>query len=208
MKKISIFATALLLAWGCVNDFDENIAPEGTAKGAFNGIASADNDNRTAYSEVDGVLTASWKAADKIDVISVVDDAEHEALTYTADAAGTTSAFSPATDALTLKEGGVNYKFYAYYHYWKHNSGTSSISYTDGVPYLTCHMNGSAGNGGMQSGVDNDGTPRLYRYDVLWANPVEVAIPSGNVDLNFQFNHAFAVLEFKLSTTGSETINV
>ena len=29
MKKSMIFATALLLAWGCVNDVDENIAPEG-----------------------------------------------------------------------------------------------------------------------------------------------------------------------------------
>ena len=208
MKKISIFATALLLAWGCVNDFDENIAPEGTAKGAFNVIASADNDNRTAYSEVDGQLTASWKAADKIEVLSVVDGAEYEALTYAADAAGTTSAFSPAAAALTKKEGGQSYKFYSYYHYWKYNNGTSTLSWEDGVPYLTCHMNGSAGNGGMQGGVDNDGTPRLYRYDVLWANPVEVANPSGNVDLNFQFNHAFAVLEFKLSTTGSENISV
>lgn len=209
MKKISIFATALLLAWGCVNDFDENIAPEGTAKGAFNVIASADNENRTAYSEVDGVLTASWKAADEIDIISMVDGGAepYEKLTYTADAAGTKVAFSPKTDALTLKEGAQNYKFYAYYHYFK-NEADTKFTYENGVPYLTCHMNGSAGNGGMQGGVDNDGTPRLYRYDVLWANPVEVANPSGNVDLNFQFNHAFAVLEFKLSTTGSETINV
>lgn len=206
MKKISIFATALLLAWGCVNDFDENIAPEGTAKGAFNVIASADNDNRTAYSEVDGVLTASWKAADKIEVLSVVDGAEYEALTYAADAAGTTSAFSPAAAALTKKEGGQSYKFYSYYHYWKYNNGTSTLSWEDGVPYLTCHMNGSAGNGGMQGGVDNDGTSRLYRYDVLYATPVEVANPSGNVDLNFQFNHAFAVLEFKLTTTGDKDI--
>ena len=39
-------------------------------------------------------------------------------------------------------------------------------------------------------------------------NPVAVANPSGNVDLNFQFNHAFAVLEFKLTTTGSEDIKL
>lgn len=210
MKKISIFATALLLAWGCVNDFDENIAPEGTAKGAFNVIASADNDNRTAYSEVDGKLTAAWKEADKIDIISVVDGAEHEALTYTAKEDGTTSAFSPVTDAaLTLKEGGQNYKFYAYYHWYKYEvDGVSSVSYEDGVPYLSLHMNGKVNNGSLQGAVDDDGTSRLYRYDVLWANPVEVANPSGNVDLNFQFNHAFAVLEFKLSTSGSENISV
>ncbi len=208
MKKISIFATALLLAWGCANDFEENIAPESGAKGVFNVVADADAGSRTAYSEVDGVLTASWKAADKIDIVSMVDGVEYEALTYTANEAGTKVAFSPAAEALTLKEGGQNYKFYSYYHYWKHNSGTSSISYEDGVPYLTLHMNGSAGNGGMQGAVDNDGTSRLYRYDVLYATPVEVANPSGNVDLNFQFNHAFAVLEFKLNTTGSENISV
>lgn len=217
MKKISIFATALLLAWGCVNDFDENIAPEGTAKGAFNVIASADNDNRTAYSEVDGVLTASWKAADKIDVISVVDGAEYEALTYTADAAGTTSSFSPATDALTLKEGGQNYKFYAYYQWWKHNNngsgdyGLSEISYVDGVPYLTCNMNGRTSNWGIQGSADYSAgvyIPRLYQFDVLWAKPEEVTNPSGDVDLDFQFNHAFAVLELKLTTTGSEDITL
>ncbi len=217
MKKISIFATALLLAWGCVNDFDENIAPEGTAKGAFNVIASADNDNRTAYSEVDGVLTASWKAADKIDVISVVDGAEYEALTYTADAAGTKVAFSPAAEALTLKEGGQNYKFYAYYQWWKHNNGgsgdygLSEISYVDGVPYLTCNMNGRTSNWGIQGSADYSAgvyIPRLYQFDVLWAKPEEVTNPSGDVDLDFQFNHAFAVLELKLTTTGSEDITL
>lgn len=209
MKKISIFATALLLAWGCVNDFDENIAPEGTAKGAFNVIASADNDNRTAYSEVDGVLTASWKAADEIDIISMVDggEAPYEKLTYTADAAGTKVAFSPKTDALTLKEGGQNYKFYAYYHYFK-NEADTKFTYENGIPYLTCHMNGKTNNWSIQGAVDNDGTKRLYQFDLLWANPVEVANPSGNVDLNFQFNHAFAVLEFKLTTTGSEDIKL
>ena len=212
MKKISIFATALLLAWGCVNDFDENIAPEGTAKGAFNVIASADNENRT-----DGVLTASWKAADKIEVLSVVDGAEYEALTYAADAAGTTSAFSPADAALTLKDGGQDYKFYAYYQWWKHNNGgsgdygLSEISYVDGVPYLTCNMNGRTSNWGIQGSADYSAgvyTPRLYQFDVLWATPVEVANPAGDVDLNFQFNHAFAVLEFKLTTTGSEDIKL
>lgn len=209
MKKISIFATALLLAWGCVNDFDENIAPEGTAKGAFNVIASADNDNRTAYSEVDGVLTASWKAADEIDIISMVDggEAPYEKLTYTADAAGTKVAFSPKTDALTLKEGGQNYKFYAYYHYFK-NEADTKFTYENGVPYLTCHMNGKTNNWSIQGAVDNDGTKMLYQFDLLWANPVAVANPSGNVDLNFQFNHAFAVLEFKLTTTGSEDITL
>ncbi|MBP3382627.1 MAG: DUF5018 domain-containing protein [Tidjanibacter sp.] len=209
MKKISIFATALLLAWGCVNDFDENIAPEGSAKGAFNVIASADNDHRTAYSEVDGVLTASWKAADEIDIISMVDggEAPYEKLTYTADAAGTKVAFSPKTDALTLKEGGQNYKFYAYYHYFK-NEADTKFTYENGIPYLTCHMNGKTNNWSIQGAVDNDGTKRLYQFDLLWANPVAVANPSGNVDLNFQFNHAFAVLEFKLTTTGSEDIKL
>ena len=97
MKKISIFATALLLAWGCANDFEENIAPESGAKGVFNVVADADAGSRTAYSEVDGVLTASWKAADEIDIISMVDggEAPYEKLTYTADAAGTKVAFSP-----------------------------------------------------------------------------------------------------------------
>ncbi len=209
MKKISIFATALLLAWGCVNDFDENITPEGTAKGAFNVIASADNDNRTAYSEVDGQLTASWKAADEIDIISMVDggEAPYEKLTYTADAAGTKVAFSPKTDALTLKEGGQNYKFYAYYHYFK-NEADTKFTYENGVPYLTCHMNGKTNNWSIQGAVDCDGTKRLYQFDLLWANPVAVANPSGNVDLNFQFNHAFAVLEFKLTTTSSEDIKL
>lgn len=209
MKKISIFATALLLAWGCVNDFDENIAPEGTAKGAFNVIASADNDNRTAYSEVDGVLTASWKAADEIDIISMVDggEAPYEKLTYTADAAGTKVAFSPKTDALTLKEGGQNYKFYAYYHYFK-NEADTKFTYENGIPYLTCCSNGKSGSWNIQPAVDKNGITRLSDYDLLWATPVEVANPSGNVDLNFQFNHAFAVLELKLNTTGSEDITL
>lgn len=209
MKKISIFATALLLAWGCVNDFDENIAPEGTAKGAFNVIASADNDNRTAYSEVDGVLTASWKAADEIDIISMVDggEAPYEKLTYTADAAGTKVAFSPKTYALTLKEGGQNYKFYAYYHYFK-NEADTKFTYENGIPYLTCCSNGKSGSWNIQPAVDKNGITRLSDYDLLWATPVEVANPSGNVDLNFQFNHAFAVLELKLNTTGSEDIKL
>lgn len=209
MKKISIFATALLLAWGCVNDFDENIAPESGAKGVFNVVADADAGSRTAYSEVDGVLTASWKAADEIDIISMVDggEAPYEKLTYTADAAGTKVAFSPKTDALTLKEGGQNYKFYAYYHYFK-NEADTKFTYEDGVPYMTCNINGKQANWGIQGAVDSDGTKRLYQFDLLYATPVEVANPAGDVDLNLQFNHAFAVLEFKLTTTGSEDITL
>ena len=216
MKKIMLFATAALLAWGCTNDMNDKIAPEGgeNESGAVFNVVASSADARTSYSEENGVLKTAWKADDKIDIISVVDGAEYEALTYAAKEDGTKVAFSPVADALSKKEGAAGYKFYAYYQWWKHNKdgngkyGTSVISYEDGVPYLTLHMNGTVNNGGMQGAVDNDGTSRLYRYDVLWATPVEVADPAGNVDLDFTFNHAFAVLEFKLSTTGSETINV
>ena len=91
MKKIMLFATAALLAWGCTNDMNDQTAPEGgeNESGAVFNVVASSADARTSYSEENGVLKTAWKAADKIDIISVVDGAEYEALTYTANEDGT-----------------------------------------------------------------------------------------------------------------------